>query len=452
MIQENDHVVSLMMINDCVRKKVSVLTIKLQSQKEIPCWAVASEMMIHAVAVGQKPPFGRYGKLIFLCIKWMNELQLADLVVFFVGFVRALSLWWKIGKNKDKKSISYLPKKIFMGFGACSEEYFYEKCKKSNVALIRIHCETGEGANQIGRPHLLSLLIMLCKLSFGHCQKLKNSIYEISSHLCEFLTVSALNIGIYTFYRQFWRIAQSQNASEVNFLASDVPLMACVDEGIRSIYIQHGLVAISMMIPQVHQINAITMFEKNYFEKYLKNTKVRINENICTDNRIKKNNVILIVFPKLLSRMHFQAIDSLIQKAFTLEFKIVFRPTMFVSLRELMLMKKQYPDVIIDDHLRFFDDSYRQWNPKILAAWSSTSLATALDRGTLPVNLHHPTDLFTQAVYVTVYPMYNRVMFWPRDTEIICETMLSEKEHQNQIMQLSGYQDLCLTKKTEELI
>src|SRR3990167_9132666 len=138
MIQENDHVVSLMMINDCVRKKVSVLTIKLQSQKEIPCWAVASEMMIHAVAVGQKPPFGRYAKLIFL------------------------------------------------GFGACSEEYFYEKCKKSNVALIRIHCETGEGANQIGRPHLLSLLIMLCKLSFGHCQKLKNSIYEISSHLCEF--------------------------------------------------------------------------------------------------------------------------------------------------------------------------------------------------------------------------------------------------------------------------
>src|SRR3989338_6095214 len=107
MIQENDHVVSLMMINDCVRKKVSVLTIKLQSQKEIPCWAVASEMMIHAVAVGQKPPFGRYGKLIFLCIKWMNELQLADLWVLALALK---NIFMKNAKNLMLRSLEFTVK------------------------------------------------------------------------------------------------------------------------------------------------------------------------------------------------------------------------------------------------------------------------------------------------------------------------------------------------------
>ncbi len=115
--------------NQEVRQKVSKITLQLQSQTQVPLWALCNEMVIYAAATKQPVLFGKKGKILFLCIKYADKIRMADLILFFTGLLVSLSFYFKCKKQDKKKNKHDSRKKILVGFGACAEESLYEKFK-----------------------------------------------------------------------------------------------------------------------------------------------------------------------------------------------------------------------------------------------------------------------------------------------------------------------------------
>ncbi|MCX7121844.1 MAG: hypothetical protein NTZ67_08790 [Gammaproteobacteria bacterium] len=431
-----------------IRKQVSVFTLRLQNQIDVPLWSLAHEDIIYFTSIGEKFIWGHKGAIIHFLMRHGRKLRITDFLLFSIGLYKAIILWSRVRKKIFKITTGSNPKRIFSGFGAASEEFLHaEYTKQSNLPSLRIHTVTCDGISVLGCPKLSQIVIELYKHAFGHTRKLKNAIDEVALNINEFLTLSAMNIGDYAFFRLFWRICKEKGVKEVDSLSLNTSTIACVDEGLNTIYTEHGLMMISMIIPQVKQLNVLTTSEESYFKKNLKNIRI-INVSRSIDMYRKKNNVIVILSPNILISERMVEIETLLKWAVKMQLEIIFRPTQTVTKSESDILNKKYPMAIIDDYNSPFDVRIRLLNPKIIFAWSSTGLATALDYGILPVNLHEPSGVFESgslnADVNTIYSLAHHVLFWSRDIDVIQKMMDSEVDYCTQIENLKKYQDLSL--------
>ena len=250
------------MTSDDIRKIISRFTLRLQNQAEVPLWALLQEDVIYAAAMNETAIWGPKGNIVFRLMRLGQKCHLTDILLFCIGFKKMFSFWRKVKKQKvgNKKNC---PKRVFVGFNAASEEFFYEQyTKQSTLPSARINIITGSGLCEIACPNLFQLILELVKLSYRHTKKLRNGIHEIASNLNEFLTISALNISDYAFYRVFWRMAKLHGVIEADFLAPNIAAIACVDEKINTVYTQHGLMILTVPVPKIDQINVITSFDE----------------------------------------------------------------------------------------------------------------------------------------------------------------------------------------------
>lgn len=75
---------------------------------------------------------------------------------------------------------------------------------------------------------------------------------------------------------------------------------------------------------------------------------------------------------------------------------------------------------VVDDASRTFLESLKTYRPTLVVSWFSTTLALALRAGILPVCVSDPDEaVFDQMIY----PMRERVLFWPRDERLIARAI-----------------------------
>lgn len=422
------------------RKIISGLSLKLQSQTQIPLWSLANEKVIYSLALGEITIFGTKTHKLYQLMRIAYKLKTSDILIFLVGFFRAFSIWRRIKKIKISDSSIGVINSIFAGFGASSEEYLYANyLKESNVPSLRINWVTYDGMSEIGCPGLWSIILILFKNAFGYSAKLKNAINEISSNQQVFLTVCAANLGIYAFFRSYWQLAKSRGVHEISFLAMDMQAFAAIDENIQTIYLQHGLMKFSILIPQVHYINVLTGDEQKYLQKSLKNCNIR-KEAKKTINDIKcKKDVLFIMSLNVAHTDRLKTCEPIVNWAKQMGMQIVVRPTSVVSQSELTNLLQRIPTVIVDDYETSLEDSLNRWRPKLVAAWSSTGLATALDHGCLPVSFFSPDD--HEIWDDMIYPMRERVLFWSRDISVIENIIQSDSAYATYISKLQNYHE-----------
>ncbi len=89
-------------------------------------------------------------------------------------------------------------------------------------------------------------------------------------------------------------------------------------------------------------------------------------------------------------------------------------------------------------------DSFEHWNPKIVASWASTGLATALNYNSIPLSLESE-DADNFIWNVMMYPMQHKVLFWPNDMSFLEMALQSEVSFKMQLTRLCNYQDSLLT-------
>ncbi|EKD71470.1 MAG: hypothetical protein ACD_46C00181G0035 [uncultured bacterium] len=427
---------------DNERRKISQFTLMLQSQTQLPLWSLANEKVIYSIAVGETPIWGPKTRILRHIMAIAYKFYLSDFLIFIIGSIQSFFIWWNVKKNTFSKQNKMAFKRVFAGFGASSEEYLYEKyVNQSQDLTLRINWTKHKGLSELGCPSFLSILFMLTKNSFGYTSKLKQAQQEISANRLEFLTVCALNIANYAFYNSYWRIAKQQGIQEAAFVTPDILSVACIDVGINSIYFQHGLLALSILIPKFKRIDVLTQEEENYLKNSLKD--VQINKMIHVINtKNTKNKVLLVLSINVFQQERLLACESLFQWAKEKGLQIVIRPTSRATKDDLKTLSTNIPEALIDDVTVPLEESLKKWNPKIVAAWTSTGLVTALEHEYLPISLFDPS---VKEVWCNmIYPLKDRVLFWPRDRLLIESSMQSEENYAAQIFNLLQYQNLIL--------
>src|SRR3990167_8991082 len=136
---------------DSIRKKVSNFTLKLQAQTHLPLWALANEQLIYSAAMNKCPAWGPKMQLLYRIMAVTYKIKVSDMLIFCVGFCRAISIWWYVKKNSFKTRKENEFKNVFAGFGASSEEYLYlQHSNQSQGPLLRINWVTHEGLAKLG--------------------------------------------------------------------------------------------------------------------------------------------------------------------------------------------------------------------------------------------------------------------------------------------------------------
>lgn len=417
------------------RKKIFQFVNKLQTQTSIPLWSIANESVIYACATENPPLFGPKTKFINQILKISYHCKMSDIVIFMVGLIKVISLWRQVKSTKINQYNTV--KRIFAGFGASSEEFIYnDYIHESNDPTLRVNLVTNVGLSELGCPKLWLVILDLMKNSFGFTAKIKKAPSEISLNAVSFLTVCALNIGVFAFYKHYWRIAKSCNVTEVAFLALDIPVFAAVEAGINTVYLQHGLMSLCMLFPKVNRIEVLTLEEKNYLRKCFNNIqiiKLHNNKKIIQDN----NPILMVLSLNVFKEERLQTSRPLIQLAAEHGMKIVLRPTIKANESELKFLHQHFPNAIMDDFTSSLEKSFEKWQPRFVAAWSSTGLALALDYNCLPISFYEPHD--NEVWDNMIYSMRKRVLFWSRDSDLIKNAIQSKDVYTSQLDQLCNF-------------
>lgn len=421
------------------KKKIVSLIYKIYSQNEVPHWSVADEQLLCDIALGREPILGKRKNILKKIVIIANKLHLTDIVIFIFGLLHTLYLWSKINRKSKKQKTNF--EKIFAGFGAHAEDSLYENyISKTTQPVLRINWSSYEGVQELGYLSLIPIISLLFKYSFGHTNKLKTSLDEISSNLSDFITIFMANISTYCIYRVFWRRAKLCGVTEVAVLAADIPAHAAVEEGLNTVYLVHGLMTLSILIPKFNRIEVVTEQEKNFLSVLL--PQIKIEKTKVDIQRLKeRNNVLMILSLDVFQKSRLLDSEQIVQWANKHKLKIVIRPTNTVTPEQLTILAKTMPNATIDDsHHLSFNQSFDKWKPKYVVAWTSTTLATSLDYGSIPISLHDPCDIKVWSNMI--YPMRNRVLFWFFDREKIEKTMTSDSSYLEQLKSLQNSTDL----------
>lgn len=430
-------------INDG-KKKIARFIFKLQKQTTVPHWSLANQNINYFLPLNKKPILGPRQNKLKTIIKYANKFHVTDLVIFFVGFLSAFRLW-KFARKKQKDNMNY--KKVFFGFGARAEEHMFKTyISNTNFSVLRINTSNLSNIGLAGCPSFCDIVLNIIKNSFGHTKKIRSAIHEISSNMLYFSLSAAMNIGDYCFYCAYWEMVQHNGADEIIFVVPDVASFASTTLKIKTIFLQHGLLGLPILMPQFDQMEVLTQDEQSYYQYLLPNKKILKRQSISKSSNIK-NNVILI----LSANTNNRAIQLyyFVEWAITNGFQIIIRPTPTVTLNELKLLNESLSNFYLDDVKLSFEESMEKWNPIAVVDWTSTVLAISL--------LHYhclPISFYDHVVgeplwekrcpnifEFTIYPFLNRCLFWSKEQDLIKQALKSKIEYDKQIKRLQVFSD-----------
>ena len=429
--------------------KVSKLTFLLQQQRDVPLWAITNEHLIYAIAVGENVYRGPRQNILYFIIKLAYKIKISDLVILACGLFVILTIWFGAKKQKNIKVTKI--NRIFACCGCLSDKKIYsDYLTRAKDEPLKINWITKEGLSALELPTLYRLVFQLMKQSIGHTKKLENSIQDISAHVLDFLTTGAVNIGDYIFYREYWEQAIKVGATELSILVPSVQAFAAVDVGLRTIFLQHGLLVRGILMPQFTRIEALTLEEVSYFRKILPKASVYKCSGQVQGNPLPKKDVILCLSVNLVTKMLGEYIEiwhEVNHWAKMVGLSVVIRPTPNVKTQEIEYLKKQFPEAVFDDLNDTMESSLEKWQPKFVIAWRSTGLVTALEHGYLPIMLHSNESCLY--IWNLIYPMKERFLFWNKDADKIADALQSTSKYNEIITQLNPSRTTEMIKHSE---
>lgn len=411
-------------MNDNLRRKVSKLTLQLQSQTTIPHWSLIENKLTYYHAKKQPIKWGKKGRMVNKLMKIANFFHLADMLIFGVGVIKILHIYARCDFSRD---LGAHYEKIFSGFGAGAEEELYLKYVSNNKKnVLRIDWGTLTGVGAFGRPSIAKTLFMLFSCSFGHAEKIKKESLVAKENTIDLLTVAALNIGEYAFFREFFNIAWKHGVREVASVAMSVSTCACIDEKPKVTYIQHGLMSVSLLFLNVDKAFLQYRDEINYIKEAKKDLEI-----VYDGNGPKKleglKNTILILTPTVIADRELAKLDkqigAFLKWPVLKNYKIFLRCSPRTSKLISSKLVSSFKDLYLDDASRPLLLSYEYLKPKFVVSWASTGLVQALHNGLLPISLSDEEDLDNDFAWTTIYPLRQRVMFWPRDKKQLFSLM-----------------------------
>lgn len=427
-----------------MREKISRLTLELENQKIAPLWSIANENVVFSAAINQRHQWKNKSKKLSFLMHWSSKLKISDLMVFLIGLYSVSNKYWiAIRQRSDKAHKNICYNRIFVGHGANAEKFIFQNLiDEYDDTVLKINVITLDNINKSGGFSFCRLLILLVKNSFGLSKKIKKLSDNLQLCLVDFLSVAALNIGEYVFFREFFRVAKKSGVGEVVFLALHVASHACFDEKIKIVYLSHGLIKLSILMVNPDAVLVLTEDERKYL-------RYRFNKNVICElmEKPKKvegtlQNSVVIVSPEILNNFPKKTQENFyefLMWADAINFTVIFRPSPRISQFECDQLKAKFSNASLDDTTIDFSDRLSVIKPKLIAGFNSTCFVTSLDFGVLPISFCDPVH--DASIFNMIYPMGRRALFWPRDKSKIEAVLDSTTEYQQLLSLLSSTPD-----------
>ena len=315
-------------------------------------------------------------------------------------------------KNDSHK----VAKRIFVGFYASAEPHIF---KEYSDSAIYINSASYENFNIISKPSLFYSIKLLLTFSFGYSKKLNKS--SLNHNANYFLTVCAVNIGLYCFFRSFWHQAKSSmSIEEIIFLAPEISSYAAVDERIHTKLIQHGIFELGILFPQFNEVKALCDYEASYLESILNTRNIYVSKYTI----IHQSNTALIVLQDSFTiDTNISIMASLINHFKECGWKIVIRTHRKINTNQLDYIYTMFPDVLMANDSQPFAQALQMYEPKVIVSWFSSCIIEAENYGITAISLCN-SDIIDKLDQIILYPMKEKLLFWERDKHYIITKLI----------------------------
>ena len=395
-------------------------------------WAFANEDLLRAIPIGIPVKRGRRGVALHAMIKVVHRIGLHWPLLWLVG-VSALARMLLRQSNAVAQSpaVLQLPFRIFIGFGAGSEEpLFMRYSAERSGTVLRLDQTSIESFAQwhrIGIGDALSALwyaVVTAKAAMAALPAV------LASRDCDFLTFIGMRIADYSYMHAWFgwiKASHAANVEEVGFLAADTCAFAVSDRGLDPVFLQHGLLFFCLL-PMCVRVEALNSDEADYFRQELPHAIISLPQPIA---RLKVHELTgLVLVASIYGEADYLAqINPFLQWAGSEKLRVCVRPH---PREDCEFWRSRGFDsyLVVDDSDKDFFHALARLKPRLVISWFSTALADALDAGVIPVTVCQPGD---RAVVDMPYPLFQRCLSWPQDSGVIAK-LLSDNEYYEAIL------------------
>ena len=385
-------------------------------------WAVADEALLRSISESTPLERGVSGARLQRILKACDRVGMAWPAITAVALVELtrLLLQQRATTSREHSGTSKSPpERLFVGFGAGAEEELFRRYrdddKRPATRLDLFDLGTFATLHPLGlRRALCSLLSTLRAARLA----MRSLPADLKVRCLDFLTWIASRSAWYAYARAWFLDYGTKGPAHIReaaFLSVDTAAFAAVDAGLRTVYLQHGMLFKSLLFPDFDEVIALTEDEAAYLQRRLQNSKVLLHGSRPRQAGRPSNQGPVLFASTYCDNEAFEEIVPFLRWATRTGHRVICRP----HPRENSARWRR-PDVCglveLQSSERSFLDHLSETRPRIVVSSFSTALIDALHAGIIPVTICAEND---PNVANMVYPLFSRCLRWPKDIAAI---------------------------------
>lgn len=387
---------------------------------------------MQAISRGEPVKRGPRGAVLTRIVRFASFLGLSLAVVALVGALEVMKA--VVQQNRGRRRAGELARRegdqcerlaldVFVGFGARAEETLFEDYRsQARVPVVRVDQCNLPTTGHIGAPGLGQILRCF-RGAIGNVRIAIGALpMEYREQRIDFIASSGMRLGTYAYAKAWWRdVRTHHDVREACFLAADTNAFAATSEGVHALFIQHGLLSKSLLLPEFDEVRTLTHFECENVQRRLPHATVRVSREMRSPDPARRTPCLVVVSTARTIAQLTTAVPLL----------------RYLSVRGVMIHVSPYQGepagrfwgslpresgIPVEWTDRPFDRLLEELQPSLVVGWGSTTLVDALYRGIIPVCMASPDD---RQVNDTLYPLLRCCLRWPEHQDVIGEALTS---------------------------
>ena len=223
------------------------------------------------------------------------------------------------------------------------------------------------------------------------------------------------SIAIYSYWCALFKEMSSENKNATLFSCGPyIPGCAASCNGIKTIYLAHGLIDRFYANPAYSEARVFSKEEQTEYMSYLGHTKVDLYPIAYKKNFNKQ---VIIFLGAIDLEMDFQDLSELINFFNKKGFLIIVKTHPSNAYSNILdnLSKIHNIDKIVREKLNGIE-AINKYQPQFTVGWSSTGLCESLRAGVIPICLSTKSDPY---INNALYPIIQRSIFWYDERDLI---------------------------------
>ncbi|HTQ98364.1 MAG TPA: hypothetical protein VMH83_00175 [Candidatus Acidoferrum sp.] len=398
-------------------------------------WAYADEALLRSIARRQPLRRGERGRWLYRALMVADCIGCEWLLLLLISWLRVCLLHLRtLPRTTNDISVAT---HVFVGFGAGAEEELSR----------RFAAETGGKVTRLNQTDLRTFAAALPVGYSEHVASLWDAFSQARQALAQlppqlqawrldFLRFVGTRVVDYAYFRVWFGKFAGRNAGgRLATLTPDTAAFAACDQGLRCLFVQHGLV-FHLLLPDFTEVQALTEDEARWFARVLPMAGVSVHANVpmLPVEQLQPKLLVASIYGEasFLARML-----PLLAWARERGMPLVVRPHPREDhdfWRSGTGMEAQQPE--LDTTRESFIAMLARIRPRLVVSWYSTTLAEALQAGVIPVTVCALDDV---NVADMVYPLWQRALQWPRDADSIERLMTDDAFYRDELARLRQY-------------